>query len=251
MPSKASNIKCFKCLDKGHITSQCPNRRLMIVKDDGEIKSKSSIGEVSTCSESLSDGSHYEGDLLVLRRFMNNHVGEEAETQRENIFHSKCLILGNLCSTIIDGGSNVNVYQCSLIALPTIVHSRPYRLQWLSENGELLVDKQAEVIFTLSAYKDRIVCDIIHGVTNRFNFIHLGQRVMLKPLSLREVQENQKKMKGRSDAEKKKEKGKEKVGEKSKSVMGKNKKNERLKKPHLSGKSKKKKKKRKKEKNPC
>ncbi|RDX67507.1 hypothetical protein CR513_53606, partial [Mucuna pruriens] len=123
MPSKASNIKYFKCLDKGHITSQCPNRRLMIVKDDGGIRSKSSIGEVSTRSESLSDGSHYEGDLLVLWRFMNNHVGEEPETQRENIFHSK--------------------------------------LQWLSENGELLVDKQAEVIFTLGAYKDRIVCDVV------------------------------------------------------------------------------------------
>ncbi|RDY14438.1 hypothetical protein CR513_00481, partial [Mucuna pruriens] len=39
----------------------------MIVKDDREIESGSSIGELGTSSESksLSDGSHYDGDLLV------------------------------------------------------------------------------------------------------------------------------------------------------------------------------------------
>ncbi|RDY01359.1 hypothetical protein CR513_15324, partial [Mucuna pruriens] len=68
MPPRTSSIKCFKCLGKGPIASQCPNRSVMIVKDDGEIGSKSSIGEVGTSSESksLSDGSHYEGNLLVV-----------------------------------------------------------------------------------------------------------------------------------------------------------------------------------------
>ncbi|RDX76570.1 hypothetical protein CR513_43418, partial [Mucuna pruriens] len=39
----------------------------MIVKEDEEYVSESSAGEISTFneSESLSDGSHYEGDLLV------------------------------------------------------------------------------------------------------------------------------------------------------------------------------------------
>ncbi|RDX75771.1 hypothetical protein CR513_44313, partial [Mucuna pruriens] len=155
MPPRASSIKCFKCLGKGHITSQCPNRSVMIVKDDGEIGSESSIGEVDTSSESesLNDGSHYEGDLLVVRRLMNSHVGEKVETQRENIFHSRSLILGNLCSMIIDGGSCVNVASERLVkklALPTIVHQRP-------EKGELLVDRQVEVMFTLGGYEDRVV----------------------------------------------------------------------------------------------
>ncbi|RDX88476.1 hypothetical protein CR513_29934, partial [Mucuna pruriens] len=44
--------------DRGHIASECPNKHAMIVKD-GEIGSKSFIGEVSTTSESkgLSDES--------------------------------------------------------------------------------------------------------------------------------------------------------------------------------------------------
>ncbi|RDX99739.1 hypothetical protein CR513_17172, partial [Mucuna pruriens] len=110
---------------------------VMIVKDDGEIRSESSIGEVSTSSESesLSDGCHYDGDFLV-----------EAETH----FHSRCFILGNLCSMIIDRGSYVNIASERLVtklALPTM--------------GELLVDKQVEITFSLATYKDRIVCDVI------------------------------------------------------------------------------------------
>ncbi|RDY12040.1 hypothetical protein CR513_03221, partial [Mucuna pruriens] len=141
MPSRTSSIKYFKCLGKRHIASQCPNRCVIIVKDDGKIGSESSIGEVGTSSESksLSDGSYYEEDLLVVRRLMNTHVREEAETQRENIFHSRCLILGNLSSMTIDGGSCMNVASERLVkklVIPTIIHLRPYRFQSLSEKRE-------------------------------------------------------------------------------------------------------------------
>ncbi|RDX83286.1 hypothetical protein CR513_35812, partial [Mucuna pruriens] len=129
MAYRISNIK--------DTTSQCPNRGVMVVKNDREIKSESSIGELSASSEvkSLSDDSQYEGDLLVVRRLMNSH---KSKTQRENIFHSMCLIFGNLCSMIINWGNCVNVASERLVkklALPTIVHLRPYRLLWLSEKG--------------------------------------------------------------------------------------------------------------------
>ena len=39
------NIKCFKCLGRGHIASECPTRRTMIMKADGEITSESKISE--------------------------------------------------------------------------------------------------------------------------------------------------------------------------------------------------------------
>ena len=32
------DIKCFKCQSKGHITSQCPNKRVMVMQDNGEIE---------------------------------------------------------------------------------------------------------------------------------------------------------------------------------------------------------------------
>lgn len=34
-PSRNRDIKCFKCLGSGHIASQCPNRRVMIMRDNG------------------------------------------------------------------------------------------------------------------------------------------------------------------------------------------------------------------------
>ncbi|RDY13237.1 hypothetical protein CR513_01875, partial [Mucuna pruriens] len=79
MAPRTSNIKCFKFLGKGHIASQCSNRRVMIVKDDKEIESESSLRKLSSTSEaeSHSDCSHSEGDFLVVRRLMNNHVGED------------------------------------------------------------------------------------------------------------------------------------------------------------------------------
>ncbi|RDX99638.1 hypothetical protein CR513_17289, partial [Mucuna pruriens] len=153
IPPRTSSIKCFKCLRKGNIASMCPNRRVMIVKEDGEVDNAISLGKATTSSEAktLSDNSHYKGDFLVVRQLMNSHMGEEAEIQRETIFHSRCLILGNLCSMIIDGGSCVNVASERLVkklALPTIVHPRPYRLQWLSDKREFLIEKQAKVTFT-------------------------------------------------------------------------------------------------------
>ena len=35
------DIKCFCCLGVGHITSQCPNKRTMIARINGEVETKS------------------------------------------------------------------------------------------------------------------------------------------------------------------------------------------------------------------
>ncbi|RDX86166.1 hypothetical protein CR513_32534, partial [Mucuna pruriens] len=128
-----------------------------------------------------------------------------------------------------------------LLALPTIVHPRQYRLQWLSEKGELLVDRKVKVMFTLRRYEDRVVCDVVpmeathlllrrpwqfdkkvihDGVTNDFTFIHMGQRVVLKPLSSSEVQEDQKKINVKRESERKTE---SKIRKKSKSDVEKRK----------------------------
>lgn len=36
--SRSCDIKCFRCQEVGRITSQCPNKRTMIVRDNGEIE---------------------------------------------------------------------------------------------------------------------------------------------------------------------------------------------------------------------
>ena len=36
-PTRNCNIKCFKCQGKGHMASECPNRKTMVMRDDSEI----------------------------------------------------------------------------------------------------------------------------------------------------------------------------------------------------------------------
>ncbi|RDX76987.1 hypothetical protein CR513_42961, partial [Mucuna pruriens] len=69
----------------------------------------------------------------------------------------------------------------------------------------MVVDKQVSLAFILETYNDKILCNVVpmefdrkvtyDGVTNRFPFVHMGQKVNLKPLSPREVNEDQLKMK--------------------------------------------------------
>ncbi|RDX58169.1 hypothetical protein CR513_62532, partial [Mucuna pruriens] len=65
--------RAFKCLEKGHIASQCPNKRNMDLRKDGTIDNESSQEESSSINEceSSSDYSPNEGDLFMVRRLMN------------------------------------------------------------------------------------------------------------------------------------------------------------------------------------
>jgi len=50
-----------------------------------------------------------EGYLLVVRRMLGQVLKPFDESQRENIFHTRCLISDKFCSLIVDGGSCANV----------------------------------------------------------------------------------------------------------------------------------------------
>ena len=73
-----------------------------------------------------------EGDLLVVRRMLGTIQKPFDDTQRENIFHTQCLINNKLCSMIVDGGSYANVASTKVVeklGLPIISHTKPYKLQ--------------------------------------------------------------------------------------------------------------------------
>ncbi|XP_035539638.1 uncharacterized protein LOC118344013, partial [Juglans regia] len=169
-PSRNRDIKCFKCLGSGHIASQCPNRRVMIMRDNGEVMTESEddsdeVPELDDASDD--DGVVYPvtGESLVARRALNAHIKvDDAEQQRENIFHTRCHVNNKVCSMIIDGGSCTNVASTTLVVklnLPTLKHSRPYKLQWLNDCGEVRVDKQVLVTFSIGKYQDEVLCDVV------------------------------------------------------------------------------------------
>jgi len=47
---------------------------------------------------------YLEGYLLIVKRLMRSVCKDRDETQRENIFHTRCVVMGKICFLIIDGG---------------------------------------------------------------------------------------------------------------------------------------------------
>ena len=71
-PAQTRGIKCFKCLDHGHIARECPNKKAMILRD-GDIESESE-GDSDDDMPSLEDCSNVEcakGDNLVVQRILS------------------------------------------------------------------------------------------------------------------------------------------------------------------------------------
>ena len=137
------DIMCFKCQGRGHIASQCPNKRVMVMRDNGEIETNNESDCISMTS--LDDEEYVvQGELMVARRALSVQAKEDDEMQRDNIFHTRCHVQNKVCSVIIDGGSCTNVASTTMVeklGIPTSKHPRPYKLQWLNDSGEVRVNK--------------------------------------------------------------------------------------------------------------
>ena len=139
------------------------------------------------------------------------------------------------------------------LGLKTTPCPMPYKLQWLSDNGELVVNKQVLLTFSIGKYVDEVLCDMVpmevghvllgrprqydrdvvhNGVINRYSFLHKGKKVILSPLSPSEVCEDQIKMRLKRERKKSKKKKflrerKAKKKKKGKRVTRKNKRKEK------------------------
>ena len=171
-------IKCFKCQGKGHITSQSPNKRVMIVINNGEIEFGSEDDtEFMPPSEEYSDfevEEHVHGDLLVTRRALSIQLKDNGDKkQREHIFHTRSHMKGKVCALIIDSESCTNVASSLMVVklnLHTMKHPKPYKLQWLNECGVVKVVKQVQIPFSIGKYKDEVLVAPMHA-----SHILLGQ----------------------------------------------------------------------------
>ena len=91
-------------------------------------------------------------------------VKENSQEQRENVFYTRCLVGGKVCSLIIDGGSCTNVASTTLLEkleLKCGKHPNPYRLQWLNDSEEVKVTRQVVVVFSIGKYSVEVVYDVV------------------------------------------------------------------------------------------
>ncbi|RDX91144.1 hypothetical protein CR513_26905, partial [Mucuna pruriens] len=119
---RSRDIKCFRCQGVGYIASQCPNKRAMIMLDNGEIESESSnddeMPQLKDCSD-VEVGEPVNGDILVTRRALSIQPKEDGDMeQREHNFHTWCHI-------------------------------------------DDKVDKQVSVPISIENYKEEVLCDVV------------------------------------------------------------------------------------------
>jgi len=140
--NRTSDIKCFKSLGRGHVKSQCTSMRTILMKAQDVYNSEEEKHEESTSEESKCEGREdvyaHEGKLLMIRRTLTNQPILQIESQRENIFHTRCKIFENVCSLIIDSGSCCNCCSDMLVEklkLKMIPHPQPYKLRWINDGG--------------------------------------------------------------------------------------------------------------------
>ena len=101
MEEKTSSIKCFKSLGRGHIASQFPTKKTMIMRGQNIYSSQDEVTTSPSSSEreeakwEESSEEIYpqeEGDLLMVRRLLGGQSCDLTQSQRENSFHTRCKI---------------------------------------------------------------------------------------------------------------------------------------------------------------
>ncbi|XP_072076679.1 uncharacterized protein [Arachis hypogaea] len=217
-PARHRDITCFMCRGLGRYASECPNKRTMVIKAN-DIFSESDNSNRYEDMPHADDATDNEdiveyavsGKTLITRRILNVQAKDDSLEQRENIFHTKVLLGGKVGLMIIDAGSHTNVASSTLITklgLKCTKHPNPYKLEWLSDVGELKVMKQACIQFSIGRYSDEVLCDVVpmqachlllgrpwqydrkvvhDGFTNQYSFTYLRKKITLAPLTPKEV----------------------------------------------------------------
>lgn len=184
---KSRDIQCFRCLAYRHRATQCPNAKVITLRN-GELVSEdgseddddlSDMPPMEDVSEEESDEPAPKGPIftLVARHALNMQANED-EVQRKNIFYTRCMKDNKLCSMIIDGGSCTNVVNAGLVdkvGLKTTKHPRPYKMQWLNNSRNIKVTRQALISFSIGRYHDEILCDVVPMHASHILLGHLWQ----------------------------------------------------------------------------
>jgi len=103
----------------------------MILRDKDEYNSQKEETSKSEENEDKISEKTYLYELLMIQCSPNNQSSSLFDSQRENVFHTCCKILENICSLIVNSGSCCNCCSTRMVEklnLPIIPNAKPYKL---------------------------------------------------------------------------------------------------------------------------
>ena len=137
----------------------------------------------------------------------------------------------------MDSGSSCNCCSAKLVKkidFPTKPHLKPYNLQWINNDGGIVVNEQVSTPISIGKYFEYVLFDIVpmetgyiilgqpwqydnkiihNGHTYRITFQHIETKMNLIPLSPQQVREDEIKLREKMEKESSKNKEKQKKGE--------------------------------------
>jgi transposase InsO family protein len=224
---RTRDIQCHRCKGFGHIIRDCPSKRVLIVKNDGEYSSASELDNdtlallaadhtgTESCPEehiNAAEADRYES--LIVQRVLSAQMEKAEQNQRHSLFQTKCVIKERSCRMIIDGGSCNNLASSDLVkklALTTKPHPHPYSIQWLNNSGKAKVTQLVRINFAIGSYKDVVECDVVpmqacsillgrpwqfdrdslhHGRSNQYSFLYHDKKIVLHPMTPEEIMQD-------------------------------------------------------------
>ena len=93
-----------------------------------------------------------------MKKLMLEHKREK-NTQRHQLFRTRCTINNKLFQLIIDSGSFENIISREAVKelkLPIEKHPHPYTIGWIKMAEKIEVNKRCKVPFSIGKYRDEV-----------------------------------------------------------------------------------------------
>jgi hypothetical protein len=214
---RTRDIQCHRCKGFGHVIRDCPSKRILLIRDNGEYSSASdseatehvllATDHAAPAEVHVNPGDADRYASLVVQRVLSTQVALPEKNQRHTLFHTKGVVHERSIRIIIDSGSCNNLASTMLVeklSLPTRKHPNPYHIQWLNDGGKIKVTRSVRVPFSMGAYSDFVDCDVVpmeacslllgrpwqydtdslhHGRSNHYSFLFKGQKIIIHPMT--------------------------------------------------------------------
>ncbi|WVZ93502.1 hypothetical protein U9M48_039474 [Paspalum notatum var. saurae] len=171
---RTRDIQCHRCKGFGHVIRDCPSKRTLLIRVDGEYSSASdskatqyamlATDHAAQAEVHVNPGDADRYESLVAQRVLSTQVAPPEKNQRHTLFHTKGVVQERSIRIIIDSGSCNNLASTMLIeklSLPTRKHPNPYHIQWLNDGGKIKVTRSGQKIIIHPMTPEQIVKDDI------------------------------------------------------------------------------------------